>query len=647
MSVVAIVGGGRLARETSERLAGFCGVIRLPDLAAGAPQGADLVLMLSDEWRPSEFETAERALREAGLPWIGGFVAYDEGIVGPLVAPGKPGCSQCADARRLAGGRSFEGRPELQMSLFLHGFVPADPSASELGVAQMSCIVAKEARSVLAGAPARTDGAIYRVDLKTLASSLHRFVPNPLCPCCGSVPDDSAEAARIRLAPRLKADADSYRSRPLTPELTCALAARFLDEQVGLLRDRRVDLLSPFANVSVAQPTASGAERTAGRGHRFGQSGHTALLEGLERYCGAMARGKRTVVTGSYRKLADRALDPRKTGLYDAEQYGQDDFPFEPFDEHLELNWVWGYSFQRESPLLVPEQLAYYSASGGGSFVMESSNGCALGGSREEAILHGMLEVAERDAFLMAWYARLPLPRLDPESARDAELSHMVNRLYEVAGYETMLFDATVENRIPAVVAVLRNRRGNGANLVCSAGAHLDPVRAARSAVLEAAGHIAYLSERLEQNRDEIARMLEHPSEVALMEHHALLYGLPEAEERFSFLLAPKAPPRSFGERFERRRPSADLTDDLKSLLATFRRLGLDVIVVDQTAPEVAELGLHVVKVLIPGMLPMTFGHGLRRLAGLERLRRVPVQLGYFSRPLTEDRLNPHPHPFF
>jgi len=55
---------------------------------------------------------------------------------------------------------------------------------------------------------------------------------------------------------------------------------------------------------------------------------------------------------------------------------------------------------------------------------------------------------------------------------------------------------------------------------------------------------------------------------------------------------------------------------------------------------------LHCVKVLIPGMLPMTFGHHLTRLSGLERVLRIPAQLGYTGQPLTFDRLNQHPHPF-
>ena len=73
---------------------------------------------------------------------------------------------------------------------------------------------------------------------------------------------------------------------------------------------------------------------------------------------------------------------------------------------------------------------------------------------------------------------------------------------------------------------------------------------------------------------------------------------------------------------------------------------GLDVIVVDQTSPEILRNGLHCVKVIVPGMLPMTFGYHMTRLEGLARVLTVPARLGFAKEPLAPGQLNPHPHPF-
>ena len=61
-----------------------------------------------------------------------------------------------------------------------------------------------------------------------------------------------------------------------------------------------------------------------------------------------------------------------------------------------------------------------------------------------------------------------------------------------------------------------------------------------------------------------------------------------------------------------------DLTSDLHQLLNRLHQSNLEIIVVDQTVPLIEKNGLHCVKVIIPGMLPMTFGHHLTRITGLD-----------------------------
>jgi ribosomal protein S12 methylthiotransferase accessory factor len=487
---------------------------------------------------------------------------------------------------------------------------------------------------------------MFLINLKTLKSSRHFFLPDPLCPVCGRLSDDSPIAARISLQPSPKISANSYRCRSMD-DLKEVLVKDYLDYRTGLLNGKMHNLMSPFADASVNLPLVTADEGCAGRTHSYAESELTAILEGLERYCGLAPRGKRTVIHDSYRNLANQALNPIKVGVHSKEQYELSGFPFKPFDPDRPIDWVWGYSFLQERPILVPKLLAYYSLGcGDDGFVYETSNGCALGGSLEEAIFYGILEVVERDSFLMTWYAQLPIPRLDLCSANDQELQLMVDRLRAVAGYDLYLFNSTMENGIPSVWALAKNRKDKGMNLICAAGAHLDPIRAVKSAIHELAGMMLTLDKKFEANREKYELMLNVPFLVQQMEDHSMLYSLPQAQERLQFLLDENRPLRTFDEEFKWKSRHADLTDDLKDILHVFRRLNLEVIVVDQTTPEIMRNGLHCVKVLIPGMLPMTFGHHLTRVTGLERVLRVPVELGYAKQPLTLEQLNPHPHPF-
>ncbi|TMV43991.1 TOMM precursor leader peptide-binding protein [Paenibacillus mesophilus] len=645
---VSVIGEGMIAAIVSKTLSDRFEVVCQSELALNVPESAELIIVVYDEERSSDYIDAGEVLGRTGIPWLRGFTCRDEGFVGPLVRPGIPGCSLCADNRRLLAGHRPEESPDLP-----HGgrFAPAasrGSGASIPGLRHMAHMLTAEAESVLQGSESRLQEHMYIMDLTTLASSRHFILPDPLCPECGSLPDDSSQDARIALQPRPKANRAGYRSRPLASMKTAV--EPYFDSRTGLMNDKMHDLVSPFASVTINLPSfAYGNEVTAGRSHSYAESELTAMLEGLERHCGQAPSGKRTVVRESFHQIAHVALDPVHTGLYSKEQYELPDFPFQPYDPDTEIDWIWGYSFLRERPILVPETLAYYSSGFGGGFVQEGSNGCAIGGSLEEAILYGILEVAERDAFLMTWYARLPLPRLDLHSAGDLELLLMVERLRAAAGYDVHLFNMTMENGIPGIWALAKNVGTPGRmNLICAAGAHPDPVRAAKSAIHELAGMLPVLQEMFGNTREGIESMYDDPSLVRNMPDHALLYGLPQAEERLRFLLDTNRPLQKFHEALGMRAAAAhaDLTDDLKDLLHRFRQLRLDVIVVDQSSPEIARNGLHCVKVLIPGMLPMTFGSHLARLTGLERVHRVPMELGYADRPLTAEQLNPYPHPF-
>ncbi|NHC41099.1 TOMM precursor leader peptide-binding protein [Bacillus sp. MM2020_1] len=645
-TVVLVIGEGVVADSVCEELYAHYHVVRQTEFEAVVPKQTDLALVLHDAWNPSVHQKAEEMFRRTDTPWLRGFVSFGEGVVGPLVRQGSSGCSQCADMRRLMAGRDRTEVWGIQQRLKEYRGMQPEGWASYTGLRQLAHQFSAEVQRILQGDHPLTEGKICLINLKTLKSSWHSFLPDPLCSVCSQLPDDSENTARISLQPSPKVSPDSYRCRSLE-ELSKVLAKDYLDQRTGLLNAKMVDLVRPFADVSVNLPLFEGDEGTAGRTNSYEVSELTAILEGLERYCGLEPRGKRTVVFDSFRNLKNKALNPIKVGVHAKEQYEQHGFPFQPFNPERPMNWVWGYSFLEERPILVPELLAYYSLGcGQRGFVYETSNGCALGGSLEESIFYGIMEVVERDSFLMTWYAQLNLPRLDPASADDQELQLMIERMRAVAGYDLYLYNSTMENGIPSICAIAKNRKEKGLNLICAAGAHLDPVRAVKSAVHELAGMMLTLDEKLESNQEEYSRMMQDSSLVKQMDDHGMLYGLPQAEERLDFLLQDTRPLRTFAEEFKWKPKHTDLTNDLQDILQVFRQLNLDVIVVDQTAPELKRNGLFCVKVLIPGMLPMTFGQHLTRVTGLERVLRVPMELGYSKKPLTLEQLNPYPHPF-
>ncbi|WJE53885.1 TOMM precursor leader peptide-binding protein [Bacillus cereus] len=644
---ILIVGDGLLANYVNQQLSIHYPTIHQNTLEEPLPENIHLALVLHDGSPPSIHHEAEQIFRSANIPWLRGFTSFGEGIIGPYVQPHTTGCSHCADARRFIAGFDQKEMWELQQkhSLKIDDDVQRDICATQTGLLQMCHLIHAETEKIITeGHTSLTEELIF-LNMRTFQCSRHLFLPDPLCPVCSTIPDDTEAAAYLSLQPSFKTNTESYRCRSIE-DLNTFLTKDYLDYRTGLLNGKMQHSVLPFADVIVNMPLLFGNEGVAGRTHSFMVSEATAILEGLERYCGMAPRGKRTNVHGSYRDFEDVAINPLTIGVHMDEHYKKADFPFKAFDPDHPQDWVWGYSLSQNRPVLLPESIAYYSLGHRDAFVYETSNGCAIGGSLEEAIFHGILEIVERDAFLLTWYAQLPLPRLDLASTDDVELQLMIERMRTITGYELHVFDATMEHGIPSIWAIAKNTKQDGMNLVCAGGAHMEPLRAIKSAIHELAGMLLTMDKNLETNKQKYEHCLRDPYLVTQMEDHSMVYGLPEAEERLQFLLNDHRSVRTFKEMHQLKSTDRDLTSDLRHLLDRLHHSGLEVIVIDQTVPLIQKNGLSCVKVLIPGMLPMTFGHQFTRTTGLQRVLTVPMKLGYASEPLTLEQLNPHPHPF-
>ncbi|MEJ3653462.1 TOMM precursor leader peptide-binding protein [Actinomycetes bacterium KLBMP 9759] len=597
------------------------------------------------------------AARRTSTPWLPVRVEHGSVLIGPLALPGRPGCPTCAHIRR---DKAFTPERRAVREQFGDRLVGPDVLLSGFAALAAAELVAGELDRLAAGGElggARTDRGMLRLRLADLVSSSHRLLPEPGCPDCGDRPDDSADAARITLVERPTPKPGASRVRDLRG-IADELVDTYVDEELGLIRGLQRSVTTTCPTTGAPMGLRFGVEQTEtgfGRELSFELAKLTAIAEGVERYGGVRPAGKRTACTGSYRELADRAIDPRVFGLHDDEQYGTPGFPFQRFTDDLPMAWVWAWSFARDEPVLVPETFGYYRipehVPGTRPIAYEISNGCALGGCLEEAILHGILEVAERDAFLMTWYAQLPARRLDLDTAVNRNIPLLVERLEHRTGYQVLTFDTTVEHGIPAVwtMAVDPRDRDDAPKALCAAGAALDPERAIMAAVLELAPLLEWRIDSYPGERAQAAAMLADPAGVRTMHDHSLVNAHPAAFDRYDFLLGSgNSGSHAIADSFRGAgiEHTSDLTGDLRVVLSRFLDRGQDVLVVDQTAPEHAACGFSCVKVLIPGMVPMTFGHWARRTTGLPRLGAVPVELGHRATPLLPQDVNPYPHPF-
>ncbi|OLE22573.1 MAG: hypothetical protein AUG49_18620 [Catenulispora sp. 13_1_20CM_3_70_7] len=663
---VGVLGDGGLLHERIRAAVGARRTIVSLDGAdlRGAVGDCAAVVTVTDRWNTDDHPAVHRACASTGVPWLPVHTELGQVVIGPVTVDGGTGCATCAATRRA---RARAHRYEFTRLWQGHGErLSRLPSRRRTRFAAdvVTALVAEAVEALVTDQTGRSSGlwrAVRLVNLRGLGHSRHTVLPDSGCADCGGLPDDDPGAALVVPAPRTKLAPDVFRVRALAAH-DAELRELYVDGEVGLIRsvtNARVGGTGAFVLGGAAMSARGGPPRGPDPDNRYGwgrtfdvaSAELTAIAEALERLGGERPGGRGTVVRGCYRELAADALDPATLGLHTAEQYALPGFRYRRYTEDLVVRWVWGYSFARRRPVLVPQRCAYYAVDDEDdpAFVYEISNGCAAGNCLEEAILHGLLEVAERDAFLMTWYARMPVPRLDLRSARDRTVPLLATHLHQQSGYQIRLYDTTVEQGVPTfwAMAVDPDADPSRAQVLCAAGSALRPERGALNALHELAGVLdQHVQIYTDEERARAESMVDDPFLVATMADHSLLYCHPRARRRLDFLES--SPVRTFDERAHRWTWPAnhDLSADLAELVDRYRRSGLDVIVVDQTMPEHRAGGLAVVKVLVPGTLSMTFGHQHRRTDAVPRLLRVPHLLGYRDRPLRTDELNPHPHPF-
>ncbi len=486
------------------------------------------------------------------------------------------------------------------------------------------------------------------------------LLAEPLCPTCtsctpadGASDREGAEQPVLPLVSRPKPAPDRRRLRPADGyELPEAALANPVCGVLGAgtWSDVVSPTTAPVAGSVFMRGYAGLTDVTwSGQANSFRASRSLAFLEGLERYAGTHRRSTAPMLTDSYHNLGAAALDPRECGLYSDRTYREDPM-LGPFDPDRPIPWAQGWSLRDQKPVLVPARICYYSAGvAADNFVFECSNGCAIGSCLEEAVLYGLLELVERDAFLLGWYGNAPLPEIDLTASTGPALRAMLDRA-ALLGYDVHAYDNRIDLAVPVVTALAVRRDGGPGTLAFAASAGFDPEDTIESAVSEILTYIPHLPGQVRERPDELAAMAENFDLVRRLPDHAALFGLPQMARHARSYLEPAAPARPAAELYadwaETCPRGTDLLDDLLFCRDRFTEAGHDVIVVDQTSPEQRRLGLHTVSTLVPGLLPIDFGWTRQRALGLPRLRTALRRAGLRETDLTDEELRLVPHPF-
>ena len=605
---------------------------------------SDLTIVLTDDYLQPNLAEFNRKSIESQIPWLL-FKPFGSIIwLGPIFDPQYTACWQCL-ASRLQDNRpvaSFVQRSDRATApIAPQALFPATIQTA-LGMAATEVF-----KWIVTSKNDRLTNTLITYDSLTLQTRSHTIVKRPQCLCCGQISQElDRQPLPVVLGHRQKNFTADGGHRYCSPQETLSKYQHHLSPITGVVRELTklpthhlnhtyiakhhcVTIFDDFDNL---RKNIGG--RSAGKGRTDIQARASGFCEAIERYSGVF-QGDEIRKLASFQQLGDRAIHPNACMNFSQHQYdtraewnAQCDGWFqkvpEPFDEEREIDWTPVWSLTERDFKYLPTAYCYYGYPQTERLdCWADSNGCASGNTIEEAILQGFMELVERDSVAIWWYNRLQKPQVDLDSFDDPYIRDLT-QYYQELGRELWVLDITSDLNIPTFAAISRRKDRPVEDIILGYGTHFDPT-IALSRTLTELNQI--LPSVLSANADGTTHYPQYIDPLAIewwktatLAEHPYLIPDPKLNSKILTDYHQIA--------------SNDLFDDVKLCQKIVEEKNMQILVLDQTRPDI---GLRVAKVIVPGLRHMwkRFGAG--------RLYEVPVEMGWLTTSLTEERLNAYP----
>ena len=376
----------------------------------------------------------------------------------------------------------------------------------------------------------------------------------------------------------------------------------------------------------------SGTIHSSGAGLDRTKALWATVGEALERYAMGYYHPTDSILATAD-QLPERALDPDDLILFSQDQYADENFMYAKYQASQPRHWLPGVSLTDGKAKFVPADLVI------GTNLKDApekrldgtySTGCAAGPNYEWALLSGLSEAIERDAFMYYWLTARKPQKLDLNLLKP----YLPKKLQDLIAFphvDVYVRWLKTDVNIPTVACFIKPKNAKG--FATGASTNVDWRVALEKAVVESFHTLNWTVDldRWDEGPQQKERILDFPQ-------HVRYYLEPENHKNVEFLVADDADDgtAAFLKAYEGQIKS------LKEVVEHIKHNGYEVLAVDRTYDDIDSLGLKVAHIIIPGFHPLHVGLGIehRDTRRLDKLSRD------FGLPHVESlNLNPHPFP--
>ncbi|MFJ8511669.1 YcaO-like family protein [Lysinibacillus xylanilyticus] len=373
------------------------------------------------------------------------------------------------------------------------------------------------------------------------------------------------------------------------------------------------------------------AQSNSGAGFNKESAEYSAIGESIERLAAGVFKPKTKLCT--WEELDKEGVHPDKFILFSDDQYKTKNFPYNKFSEISKINWVKSINLSEGKEEYVPLSLVKlpYKCSELEERISPSiSTGLALGQSEEEAILSGIFETIERDAFTISWFLKL-------QPNRKLKIEDYIHNFSDKCSrnYRVNVYDISLENLFNTVLVTIHDSITN--NFMIGAATRFTLEEAVKKAFLEAAQGITYVEMLVRKYKND--ELIENFNKINSFQKHAAFYSIyPHLRDTVGYLLDENY---TFQERndssFEINSKALSHKDRLDIAIQALKENGFNINYVDLTTGEISNLGVNAAKIIIPGLQSLHGTHAFRYL-NQKRLKKFGLK--------NEKDINIYPHPF-
>lgn len=233
------------------------------------------------------------------------------------------------------------------------------------------------------------------------------------------------------------------------------------------------------------RPTAEygGVSVYGGKGISKNHAKASAMMEGFERYSAERQESDETIIcTPSEINAKGEYISPKSLNL--PKEFEKKDI------SEMSLEWSISHDLITDKDYFIPTNAIYHPYTHENaceSLFKSNTNGLASGNILEEAILHGIFEVIERDAWSIFELTHKNYNQINLDSI-ESELINETIEKFTSQGINIKLMDFTADIKVPTIAASADDTITRDAGLLTlGIGTHLDPEVAILRALTEVA----------------------------------------------------------------------------------------------------------------------------------------------------------------